>query len=385
MKPAPIIPLEGRYYQDPEILAREWERIFHPSWLLAGRAAEAGAPGAYFTVAIGPESILVVRGRDRRLRAFHNLCRHRGSRLCDAGQGRFPGAIVCPYHGWSYALDGSLRAAPKVGPDHAVSAAAPSLYPVEAANWEGFVFVRLEGGGEDLAAQLGVQAERVRPYPLAGLRVGARHEREVAANWKILVENFAECYHCPGVHPELADFVPFYRTGEVDDTGDEPPEFREGVVTATASGTTRRPLFPALRGRPRQRYHADLVLPNLFLYLFPDYVCARTLWPLAPGRTRVISEWLFEPGVLDGDAGDIDDAVQFLDHLGEQDWQVCERVQQGVASRAYTGGFLLEQEAGVAEFDRWYLERMETTVAERDAPASGKRTQASAAAARRRG
>jgi len=350
--------LTGDQYRDPGILAREFERIFCASWLLAGRAEQVLEAGDYFTFELGRESVLIVRGRDGMLRAFYNVCRHRGSRLCEPGAGRFRGAIHCPYHAWSYALDGSLRVAPNLHEGEQFSKQAFSLHPVAVEVWEGFVFVRLDAGGETLASQLGPLPERARPYPLASLRVGAREEREVAANWKILVENFGECYHCPGVHPELADMVPLYRSGENDAPTDEPPEFRAPVVTATRDGTTRRPLFAALRGRTRQRYHAELVLPNLFLYLLPDYVCARSLWPISPTRTRIVSEWLFEPSVTDQPNPDIEDAVDFLNLLGEQDWRVCEAVQQGVVSRAHAHGFLLEQEIEVARIKRWYLEVM---------------------------
>jgi len=353
-----ITTLSGDYYRDPAVLAQEFERIFFASWLLAGREEQVVEAGDYFTFELGNESVLVVRGRDGVLRAFYNVCRHRGARLCEPGAGRFRGAIHCRYHAWSYALDGSLRAAPNVHESEQFSKEAFPLYPAAVDVWEGFVFVRLDTGGEPLVNQLGPLTERAQPYPLASLRTGARDEHEVAANWKILVENFMECYHCPGVHPELVDLVPLYRSGEVDASDEEPPEFREQVVTATRDGTTRRPLFAALRGRARQRYHAELVLPNLFLYLFPDYVCARSLWPASPTRTRIVSEWLFEPEVLAQADADIGDAVSFMNLLGEQDWRVCEAVQQGVVSRAHDHGVLLEQESEVAGVTRWYLGQM---------------------------
>lgn len=350
--------LTGRYYRDPAVLERELERIFFASWVLVGRADRVAEAGDYFTFEFGAESVLIVRGRDHVLRAFYNVCRHRGARLCAAGAGRFRGTIQCPYHGWSYALDGTLRSVPKIHGSADFPKHAFSLYPAAVEVWEGFVFVRLDAPGEPLSTQLGSLPERARPYPLATLRTGARAEREVDANWKILVENFMECYHCPGVHPELAQLVPLYRTGEVDASGGEPPDFCEGVVTATHDGTTRRRIFAGLRHRPRQRYHAELVLPNLFLYLFPDYVCARSLWPLSPTRTRIVSEWLFEPEVH-GQAGcEVSDAVSFMNLLGEQDWKVCEAVQQGIASLAHARGVLLPQESEVAEVRRWYLERL---------------------------
>ncbi len=355
-----LIPtLTGNYYRDPEVLEREFERIFFRSWVLAGREEQLPEVGDYFTFELGPESVLVVRGRDGALRAFYNVCRHRGARLCAAREGRFEGAIRCRYHAWSYALDGALRAVPQPPDADKFPKDSLALYPVAVETWEGFVFLRLDPDGEALLDQLGALPERARPFPLASLRVGARAERTVAANWKILVENYMECYHCPGVHPELTDLVPLYRTGTVDASGSEPPEYREGACTSTLDGTTQRPIFAGLRDRPRQQYHAELVLPNLLLYLFPDYVCARSLWPVSPTRTRIVSEWLFEPDTQARSDFDASDAVDFMNLLGEQDWQVCEAVQQGVVSRAHRHGVMLPQESEVADVTRWYLAQFE--------------------------
>ncbi|HXV37786.1 MAG TPA: aromatic ring-hydroxylating dioxygenase subunit alpha [Myxococcota bacterium] len=347
--------LAGRYYRDPELLERELERIFFRSWLLAGRAEAAAKAGDFFRFDVGRESALVVRGRDAQLRAFHNVCRHRGARLCDESAGHFAGAIRCRYHAWSYALDGALRAVPNLHDSQPLEKRRFSLYPLALDCWQGFVFLRFDASGEPLLAALGALPERASAHPLASLRVGARAECVVEANWKILVENFMECYHCPGVHPELVDLVPLYRTGEVDTAGSQPPEFREGAVTATLSGTTQRPIFAGLRERPQQRYHAELVLPNLLLYLFPDYVCARSLWPLSPTRTRIQSEWLFDSALLERGDFDPSDAVDFMQRLGDQDWRVCEAVQRGVVSRAHRHGVLLAQESEVEEIQRWYL------------------------------
>ncbi len=357
---ARLIPtLAGSYYQDPKTLEREFERIFFRSWVLAGRQEQVAESGDFFTFQLGSESVLVVRGQDGDLRGFYNVCRHRGSRLCAEKSGRFQGAIRCRYHAWSYALDGALRTVPYMPDKEHFSKEAFSLYPVDVEVWQGFIFLCLDPSGGTLLSQLGALPERARPYPLESLRVGARAERVVDANWKILIENFMECYHCPGVHPELSDLVPLYRMGEVDAADSEPPEYREGVVTSTLSGTTQRPIFAGLRDRPQQRYHAELVLPNLLLYLFPDYVCARSLWPVSPTRTRIVSEWLFEPETQARPDFDASDAVGFMNLLGDQDWQVCEVVQLGIVSRAHRHGVLLAQESGVADVTRWYLEQFE--------------------------
>lgn len=351
--------LPSRYYRDPAILEREWEAIFYRSWLCAGREERALEPGDFLTLPVGRENVLVVRGADGGLRAFHNVCRHRGSRLCDAEEGRLKGSIRCPYHAWTYALDGRLIGTPNLREGEGICREEFSLYPVDLEVWGGFVFVRIERGGESLADYLREIPSRTRNYPLARVRCATRLVHEVEANWKILVENYQECYHCPGVHPELCELVPLYRKGEVDGPGGESAYFRDGAVTFTLTGTTRRPFLSGLSEEEKKRYNGELVLPTLFLNLFPDYVHTRTLWPLAPGRTRIVSEWMFEPATMARPDFDPGDAVEFLNRVGWQDWKVCEGVQKGITSRAHAHGVFGPQERYAADFKHWLLERLE--------------------------
>jgi Rieske 2Fe-2S family protein len=217
--------------------------------------------------------------------------------------------------------------------------------------------VRIDPRGPAFEEQMGGIFSRVR-HPLGSLRAGARTEHVVRANWKILVENYQECYHCPGVHPELCALVPLYRSGEVDAPDGKAAYFRDGAYTFTLSGTSRRPILAGLEGDDRRRYSGELVLPNMFLNMFPDYVHTRLLWPLAPDRTRIVSEWLFEPATMARPDFDCRDAIDFLTLVGWQDWKVCEGVQRGVSSRSFDGGFYAPQERYAAQFKSWYLERM---------------------------
>ena len=351
--------LPSRYYCDPDILTQEWEKIFCRSWLCAGREDRLPEPGDYFTLPVGRESVLVVRDKERGLHAFYNVCRHRGSQLCAEEQGKLKGAVRCPYHAWTYGLDGRLLGAPNLRDGEAFCKEDFSLYPVGLETWAGFIFVNLEGGREPLAAQLGEMPARVRRYPLADLRVETRLVHDVEANWKILVENYMECYHCPGVHPELCELVPLYRQGQVDSPGQETAYFRDGAFTFTLTGTTRRPFLRGLGEEDRRRYNGEMLYPNMFLNLFPDYVHTRTLWPLGPTRTRIISEWMFEPSTLARPDFDSSDAVEFLNLVGRQDWDVCEAMQRGVASRAHRHGVYSPQERYAAEFKTWFLGRFE--------------------------
>ena len=197
-------------YLSADHFAREAERIFHREWFFVGRQESIPSAGDYLHVEVAGESVLIVRSRSGGLSAFYNVCRHRGSRLVmeDPGaSGHFKGSIRCPYHAWTYGLEGQLRNAPFLTESDGLRREQLSLYPVAVDTWAGFVFVNLTPSEltpeRSLAAQLGGTIERTRNYPLAELRVGRRITYDVNANWKTIVENYNECYHCGSVHPEL--------------------------------------------------------------------------------------------------------------------------------------------------------------------------------------
>jgi Rieske 2Fe-2S family protein len=352
--------LPSGHYTDPAILERELERIFYRSWLYAGRAESLPEPGDYRTLPVGRESVLVVRGRDTRLRAFYNVCRHRGSRLCAAEQGRLASTIQCSYHAWTYGLDGRLVGAPNLKDQDGFRKEEFGLAPVALETWRGFVFINLEGErAGPFASFLGGMPERTARYPLEDLRVHTTTAHEVEANWKILVENYHECYHCPGVHPELCDLVPLYRSGTVDAPDDgEPAAFRKGAFTFTLDGTSRRPPFATLSEREKRLYNGEALFPNAWINLLPDFVQVRSLWPIGPSRTRITGEWLFEPATMARPDFDPSDAVSFTTLIAEQDWKVCAALQQGVGSRSFSRGIYTPQETPLLEFDRWVLERL---------------------------
>ena len=360
--------------------AREREAIFFRDWFCVGRAERLPAAGDYLTADVAGESVLIVRGDDGGLRGFYNLCRHRGSRLVApeegephasqddgtsaagrgpaAATGCFTGSIGCPYHAWTYGLDGSLRSAPFL-PDLRSHRAALALHPVEVDTWGGFVFARLEPGcGPSLARSLGPVPGRVAAYDLAGLRAGARLRYEVAANWKVVLENYNECYHCGPVHPELCELVPEFARhgGDVDWAAGVP--HRAGAYTFTSSGTTARQPFPGLSEAERTRHFGELVLPNLLISLSADHVAAFTLWPRAAGQTTVICDFLFHPDELAAAGFDPADAVSFWDLVNRQDWLICERVQDGMTSRRFTAGYLAPMEEPSADVRRYVGARL---------------------------
>jgi len=344
-------------YVDDAVWARERERLFAHQWFAVARREDVEGAGAYLVVDVAGESVILVRDKDERLRGFYNLCRHRGSTLVDAGpdgascSGHFAGGIRCPYHAWTYGLDGGLRRAPFLDEvDHD----AFGLHPVGVDTWGGWVFVHLTPeDATPLDEQLGSVPERVRRYPLADLRRGDQVVYDVAANGKVIAENFNECYHCGPVHPELCALVPAFRGGRnLNWEGGVP--HREGAWTFTESGTSDRAPFPELDDDERVRHKGELIYPNVLLSLAAEHAAALVLTPLGPGRTRVVGEFLFAPDEFDRPGFDPSDAVTFWDRINRQDWLACERVQRGMGSRAYTHGWFAPMEDDSADIRRWY-------------------------------
>jgi Rieske 2Fe-2S family protein len=357
-------------YVDEAEFSRERDAVLFADWFCAGRAEQVAGTGDFLTIGVAGESVLVVRGQDGGLSGFYNLCRHRGSRLVSPGDGDpadaagpsgcFTGAIRCPYHGWTYGLDGSLRSAPFL-PDLRRHRSALGLHPVDVAEWGGFLFVRLDprGDGRDsLLAWLGEMPARVAGYPLAELRTGYRLVYRVAANWKVILENYNECYHCGPVHPELCDLVPAFRGGGAELDWDSGIEHRAGAYTFTVTGTTNRAPFPGLSEQERNRHKGELVLPNLMLSLSADHVVAFTAWPRSAGQTTVACDFLFHPDEIAQPGFDPMDAVVFWDLVNKQDWAICELVQDGMASRRFTAGYLAPMEQPSADVGRHVVSRL---------------------------
>src|SRR2546423_13038683 len=222
--------LPRRYYVAAEIYAEEQERIFAQRWVCVGRAAEVGAAGDYVLRSIAGESVIVVRGQDGAVRAFYNVCRHRGTRLCDAARGRLSETIQCPYHAWTYTLDGALSGAPHMNEVAGFDKRDYPLHQIALAEWEGFLFVDLAEQPEPLARAFAPLAGRFSRFNLARLRSGGRIDYEVHANWKLVFQNFSECLHCPTIHPELSTKLPY--TSDANDLVDGP--FLGGYMEITA-------------------------------------------------------------------------------------------------------------------------------------------------------
>jgi Rieske 2Fe-2S family protein len=353
--------LHRDYYLSDALFSLERERIFWHEWFCVGREQELPAAGHYVAYDVAGESVLVVRTREGRLAAHYNVCRHRGSRLvAECSRGTFTGGIKCPYHSWTYTLDGALRTAPFLEEADGLSKAELSLHPVAVESWGGFVFVNLAGAAAgSLATQLAGAPERVRRYPLAELRAAHRITYEIQANWKVMLENYNECYHCGPVHPELCKLVPaFKQRGGADLDWERGIPHREGAWTFTASGTTSRQPFEGLDEDERIRHKGELLYPNLLLSLSAEHVAAFYLRPHAPGRTTVVCEFLFHPTEMAKPDFDPSDAVEFWDLVNRQDWSICESVQRGMTSRVFETGYYAPMESWSLDIRRYVGEKL---------------------------
>lgn len=348
-------------YASQAVYDEERERLFYGGWFCVGRADEVGNPGEYLVRDIAGESVFVVRNRAGELRAFYNVCAHRGTRLLDdePGCGQLGKALKCPYHAWSYDLDGRLLATPNVQEDELFERADYPLNAIAVDAYAGFLFVNLAESPRPLRDHLLDSNETLTDfdrYRLAELRPGRRIAYDVAANWKIVVENYNECLHCPTVHPELVAVIPLFRKGEVWDgeTRDGGNLMIEGATSFTATGTSDLPKFPDLLPEDYGSYYGVFQFPNLMVNMHPDSVMAYLVYPNGPARTTVISEFYFRPEALALPGFDPSPTVELWDIVSRQDWVVCERAQLGVSSRGFRGGVYPRKDRLLFDFnERW--------------------------------
>jgi glycine betaine catabolism A len=347
--------LPARYYTDPAVFALEMERFFAGMWVAVARAQDVERAGDYVVREVAGESVIVTRDGTGALQGFYNVCRHRGTRLCEQPSGRFTERIQCPYHAWTYGLDGRLLAAPHMDDAPGFCREDISLARVAVADWDGHVFVNLSPTSSPLLSQVGGLGEKFRAWQMGELRRAYKVEYDVKANWKLLVLNYHECLHCPVIHPGLQK-LSHYMTGDND-----PPtetwlggrmELRPGIDTMSRDGRRRRASLPGLSAEQQRSVWYYTLLPNLFLSLHPDFVMTHVLWPKACDRTLISCEWHFHPTEIANPGFDPADVIDFWDETNRQDWHVSELSQQGIGSRAYEPGFYSPREGLLWEFDR---------------------------------
>jgi Rieske 2Fe-2S family protein len=347
-------------YVDASVWDDERERLFARQWCCVARTEDVAHAGDWRRVELAGESLVLVRDADATLRGFYNVCRHRGAQLVPsdgAEHGQVRSLIRCPYHAWAYGLDGALRHSPWLD---GIDREQFGLHEVALDTWGGFVFVHLDASPRrSLAEQLGAIPERCRRYPLAELRRGHRAVYEVAANWKLIAENYNECYHCGPVHPELCELVPDFRSGGGGLQWEDGIPHRDGAWTFTATGTSSRAPFPQLDDAERTRHKGELVYPNLLLSLAAEHVVAFRLSPEGPARTTIVCDYLFDAAEVERATFDPSDVVSFWEVVNRQDWAICESVQRGISSRCFTGGWFAPMEDDSLDIARWYREVMD--------------------------
>ncbi len=359
--------LPGAVYYDEGVFQQELEKLFFRHWLNVGHVTQIPNPGDFFTRDIGTESVLFIRGNDGAVRGFYNVCRHRGTRIVTDARGEKLRSIVCPYHAWTYSTEGKLVGAPHTDALEDFDKEDFGLYGVKTETWGGFIWANLDPKAPPLKEQIGELMRLTERWDITGLRLGARHTYEVDANWKILAENYSECYHCAPIHPGLNRVTP-YLGGDNDAWMARGPKrggvnggyqtFAGDYQSMTVSGYTKRPPLKGMDADDRNRIYYWVVFPNMFFSLHPDYLMVHRDWPQSPTHSRIECEWYFDPGAMAQPGFDPSDAVDMWDEINRQDWAVCERTQMGVRSRAWAGGRFSDQEPLVYDLDKAYEERM---------------------------
>jgi Rieske 2Fe-2S family protein len=358
--------LPGRHYTDPAIFAREQAAVFEAMWFCAVRGSEVGTPGQFRTVTVGRESVLITRSADGVARAFLNICRHRGSLLCDAESGAVKRTFKCTYHAWAYGLDGKLVAAPNLVKMPDVDRTEYGLRPVHVREWLGYVWVCLADDPPSFADDVqGACVERlgdldsIERYGLEHLSVGRRIRYDVRANWKLIIENFMECYHCATIHPELVHVLPEFAGGYAAQyyVG-HGAEFGPDVAGFTVDGSAGVTTIAGIAPDQDRRYFAITVKPQVFINLVPDHVILHRMFPLAVDRTIVECDWLYLPSVVESGV-DVTKSVELFDRVNRQDFDACENCQPGMSSRAYAdGGVLVPSEHHIGAFHDWVRNRI---------------------------
>ncbi len=354
--------LPREYFVSDEIYRTEQERIFSRHWLLAGHVSQLPTTGSYFVFEQDRESVLVVRGADGQVRAFHNHCRHRGTRLCTEHQGTVGTAIQCPYHAWTYGLDGALRAAPNMQDVQGFDRAEFPLHTVALENWQGFLFVNLAAEPVPFSEALGPLVGKFEHWRLPELRSVHQTVYLVDANWKLFFHNYSECYHCPNVHPHLNKLTPYRNTENDLDEGPVlggPMWMSNPEGSMTMHGGRCAVPFPGLTAEERGRVYYYTLFPSAFLSFHPDYVLVHRGQRLGIGRTRIVCDWFFHPEAIDAPGFDPQAAIDFWDLTNRQDWELCANAYLGVSSNAWDAGPYSELESQLAAFDRQYLRALD--------------------------
>ena len=364
--------LPASWYYDADQYRWELETIWYRDWICVGHLSRLGRAGDFFTAPVGDQNIVVTRASDGDIRAWHNTCPHRGSILCKKSEGRFlNGRIICPYHTWTFSLDGRLLATPGRIESDDFDLSDYSLFGIHVDTWRGFIFVNLsDTPAMGLAEFLGDEKYNLSNWPLESLRPVHQEVRTIGCNWKIYWENYSECYHCPRLHPELCKIMPVFSQAVSDDSelpGWQPKfdgdkgygRVAENATTWTMDGQSPLPLLEGLTDEERETGLMFMsIAASFYIVAHPDYVRSVRIVPRGPEQTDLVIDWL-----LPADSGEVARAtIERISALPllviEQDGEACELNQRGLRSNAFERGVLVPQERWLWEFHEWLRGRL---------------------------
>ena len=349
--------LPQKYYIEKNIFSLETDKIFYKKWLCCGRSEELNNCGDYKIVRVGNESIIIARDNNNSLQAFYNICRHRGTQLCSTTKGSFTNKIKCPYHGWSYNLQGNLRGAPNMDKVTEFNRNDYSLHTISIIDWEGFIFINLSENSKNFISENKSILLFFNDWELNKLKIIKNKKYLIDCNWKLIIQNYSECYHCPIIHPELAKVTPY--------TGGKnnfiKGKFLGGYMELNADSVTHDgkysgPIIGKLKKENLQRVYYYSFFPNLLISLHPDYVMIHIINPINCSRSQVDCYWLFSKEVIENKKYNPNSAIKFWDKINKEDWKVCEQSQIGIKSRKYKPGPYSAQESLLAAYDEYYLD-----------------------------
>ncbi len=356
--------LPGKYYHSSEIYQEEVEKIFYKFWIYACRAEEISAIGDYKLIKVEDESLILTRDKSGKIQALFNVCSHRGTQLCAEPSGNFKaGSIQCPYHAWTYSLDGKLLGAPLMKEENGFKKEECALPQASVYIWEGFVFINLDKKPIPFEKHMEALMGKFSDWKMEELRIAHHIKYELNCNWKLILQNYQECYHCPGVHPKLAELTPVQSAQHDAEKGAVIGGFMDLTKergSMTMDGEAAAPPICDVSGDDLQRIYYYSIFPNLLLTPHPDFVLFHHITPLGPEKIINDCYWLFRPEVIDDSAAQerIKSAVDFWDLTNKQDWQVCEQMQVGTKSKRFTRGYYSGREDILHQLDKEVLKAL---------------------------
>ncbi len=354
--------LAREYFVDEHIFELEREKVFNNTWMCIGHKGSLNDPGSYFTQEILGESLIVVLDKTNKVRAFYNICRHMGTRICTENNGNFAGSILCNYHKWTYKFSGELQRATYMEGVVGFDPKDNSLLSVPVHVWEGFIFVWMGNTEPEPFEKIyGTMLGKLKDWNVANLVEVHRETITAKANWKVISGNFSECLHCDTIHPTLNKHLSYLEAENDLDEGTAlgGPMHIVGGESMTMTGEMCALPLGELNEKTRRKGWYYCIFPTLLINVHPEYLMFHMLFPLSAGQTQIVSVWLFNPSSIGRDDFDPDQAIEIWNKTNNEDWQVCQRQQLGVSSRKYEPRLFSKQQSLWAAFDREYLRWMQ--------------------------